>query len=85
MYSLHSVRPLLKDQHEYQTGIEISMFKLLKLNHTGDSENMAKCMATISVMEKELIVLILQKIHGVKKKIQSRKKFHVAVVALGSF
>ena len=52
---------------EYQTGIEINMFKLLKLSHMGDSENTEKSMVTIFVMEKGLIVLIHRKIHGVKK------------------
>lgn len=67
---------------EYQTGIEINMFKLLKLSHMGDSE---KSMVTIFVMEKGLIVLIHRKIHGVKKTIQSQKRFHVAVAVPGSF
>ncbi len=70
---------------EYQTGIEINMFKLLKLSHMGDSENTEKSMVTIFVMEKGLIVLIHRKIHGVKKTIQSQKRFHVAVAVPGSF
>ena len=69
----------------YNIGREINMFKLLKLSHMGDSENTEKSMVTIFVMEKGLIVLIHRKIHGVKKTIQSQKRFHVAVAVPGSF
>lgn len=58
---------------EYQTGIEINMFKLLKLSHMGDSENTEKSMVTIFVMEKGLIVLIHRKIHGVKRRYRAKR------------
>ena len=59
--------------------------QVVKLSHMGDSENTEKSMVTIFVMEKGMIVLIHRKIHGVKKTIQSQKRFHVAVAVPGSF